>query len=88
MKGKVKGYHQNVGKVLSEGNVYNFHINCVQGGIKNGEDFEFELDEHGGVKVIYGNGAEKPSVVKVKKESRKKKSSPHTWAKTFLTEEK
>ncbi|SVD37170.1 uncharacterized protein METZ01_LOCUS390024, partial [marine metagenome] len=28
MKGKVKGYHQNVGQVLSEGNVYNFHINC------------------------------------------------------------
>ena len=86
MKGKVKGYHQNVGQVLSEGNVYNFHINCVQGGIKNGEDFEFELDEHGGVKVIYGNGAEKPPVLKLKKE--KKKSSPHTWAKTFLTEEK
>ena len=86
MKGKIAAYHQNVGQVLSEGNVYNFHINCVQGGIKNGEDFEFELDEHGGVKVIYGNGAEKPSVLKVKKE--KKKSSPHTWAKTFLTEEK
>ena len=86
MKGKVVSYHQNVGKVLSEGNVYNFHINCVQGGIKNGEDFEFELDEHGGVKVIYGNGAEKPSVLKLKRE--KKKSSPHTWAKTFLTEEK
>ena len=67
-------------------NVYNFHINCVKGGIKNGDDFEFELDEHGGVKVIYGNGAEKPSVLKLKRE--KKKTSPHTWAKTFLTEEK
>ncbi|HIG32625.1 MAG TPA: hypothetical protein EYQ09_04200 [Flavobacteriales bacterium] len=86
MKGKVQAYSQNVGQVLSEGNVYNFHINCVQGGIKNEQEFEFELDEHGVVKVIYGNGAEKPSVQKVKKE--KKKSSPHTWAKTFLTEEK
>ena len=86
MKGKVQAYSQNVGQVLSEGNVYNFHINCVQGGIKNEQEFEFELDEHGGVKVIYGNGAEKPPVLKVKRE--KKKSSPHTWAKTFLTEEK
>ena len=44
MKGKVVGYQQNVGQVLSEGNVYNFHINCVQGAISNNQDFEFELD--------------------------------------------
>ena len=84
MKGKVVGISQNVGQVLTEGNVYNFHINCVQGAITNNQDFEFELDEHGSVRVIYGNGAEKPSVIKVKKE--KKKES--TGTKTFLTEEK
>jgi len=60
MKGKIAAYHQNVGQVLSEGNVYNFHIRCVQGAIINNQEFEFELDEHGKVKVIYGNGAEKP----------------------------
>ena len=68
MKGKIAAYHQNMGQVLSEGNVYNFHINCVQGSIKNHQEFDFELDEHGKVKVIYGNGAEGPSVQKVTKE--------------------
>ena len=81
MKGKIAAYHQNVGQILSEGNVYNFHINCVQGGIKNHKEFDFELDEHGKVKVIYGNGAEGPSVQKVTKEEE------DTEEKTFLTEE-
>ena len=80
-KGKIAAYHQNVGQILSEGNIYNFHINQVQGGIKNHQDFEFELDEAGKVKVIYGNGAEGPSVQKVKKEKK------DTEEKTFLTEE-
>ncbi len=82
MKGKIAAYHQNVGQVLSEGNVYNFNIKCVQGGIKNHQEFEFELDEHGKVKVIYGNGSEKPSVPKMKKEKKQ-----DTEEKTFLTEE-
>ena len=82
MKGKIAAYHQNVGQVLSEGNVYNFHIKCVQGAIANHQEFEFELDEHGKVKVIYGNGAEKPSVPKMKKEKKQDKKE-----KTFLTEE-
>ena len=43
MKGKIAAYHQNVGQVLSEGNVYNFHIKCVQGAIANNQEFEFEL---------------------------------------------
>ena len=84
MKGKVVGYQQNVGQVLAEGNVYNFHINCVQGAISNNQDFEFELDEHGGVRVIYGNGAEKPSIFKKVKKEKKKEDT----GKTFLTEEK
>ncbi len=82
MKGKIAAYHQNVGQVLSEGNVYNFHIRCVQGAIANNQEFEFELDEHGKVKVIYGNGAETPSVPKMKKEKKQDKKE-----KTFLTEE-
>jgi hypothetical protein len=82
MKGKIAAYHQNVGQVLSEGNVYNFNIKCVQGAIKNHQEFEFELDEHGKVKVIYGNGVEKPSVPKMKKEKKQ-----DTEEKTFLTEE-
>ena len=79
MKGKVVGYQQNVGQVLSEGNVYNFHINCVQGAISNNQDFEFELDEHGGVRVIYGNGSEKPIVGKIKKEKKKEHKGKTFW---------
>ena len=81
MKGKVSGYHQNVGQILSEGNIYNFHIDLVQGGIKNEQDFEFELDEHGKVKVIYGNGAEGPS------DHVADENTEDTEEKTFLTEE-
>ena len=81
MKGKVVAYHQNVGHILNEGNIYHFHINQVQGRIKNEQEFEFELGENGKVKVIYGNGAESPSVQKVTKEKK------DTKEKTFLTEE-
>ena len=82
MRGKIAAYHQNMGQVLSEGNVYNFHIRCVQGTIANHQELEFELDENGKVKIIYGNGAEKPSVPKMKKEKKQNKEE-----KTFLTEE-
>ena len=81
MKGKIAAYHQNVGQILSEGNVYNFHINQVQGGIKNHQEFEFELDEHGKVKVIYGNGAEGPS------DHVADENTEDTEEKTILTEE-
>ena len=83
MKGTVKGYHQNMGQVLSEGNVYNFHINCVQGHIKNEQEFEFELGESGKVKVIYGNGAEGPSDHVADENTE----DTDTEEKTFLTEE-
>ena len=37
-KGKIGGFHLNTGQVLSEGNIYNFHINNVQGGIQNQQE--------------------------------------------------
>lgn len=84
-KGKIGGFHLNTGQVLSEGNVYNFHINNVQGGIQNQQEIEFELDDEGNVKVIFGTGAQKPTKapVKPKKENISKKSTQ-----VFLTEEK
>ena len=82
MKGKIAAYHSEVGQVLSEGNVYNFHLNIVQGQIQNGQEIEFEVNDHGKLKVIYGNGAELPSVPKIKKERKKENTE-----KLFLTEE-
>ena len=81
MKGKIAAYHQNVGQILSEGNVYNFNIKLVQGSIKNHKEFDFELDEAGKVKVIYGNGAEGPS------DHVADENTEDTEEKTFLTEE-
>ena len=40
----------------------NFNINIVDGGLKNCQEIEFELDETGDrIKVIYGTGATKPT---------------------------
>jgi len=80
-KGKVGGLHGNVGQILSEGNVYNFHIKNVEGGIFNGKEIDFELDEYGNVKVIFGDGKPK------KKSSKKvKKETINIDTKEFLTE--
>jgi len=83
MKGKIAAYHSGSGQVLSEGHAYNFHINIVQGQITNGTEVEFEVNENGKLKVIYGNGAEPQRVPKIKKERKK----PKTVGKMFLTEE-
>ena len=83
-KGKIGGFHSGTGQVLSEGNVYNFNVNIVQGSITNQEEIEFELDENGKIKVIYGKGAEKPQPI-IKK---KKQESKNTPSKILLTEEK
>ena len=83
-KGKIGGFHLNTGQVLSEGNIYNFHFNNVQGGIQNQQEIEFELDDEGNVKVIFGTGAQKPTKAPVKKESSSEKKNP----KVLLTEEK
>lgn len=82
MKGKIAAYHSEVGQVLSEGNIYNFHINIVQGQIKDGQEIEFEVNEHGKLKVIYGSNVDLPSVPKIKKERKKQPKE-----KLFLTEE-
>lgn len=83
-KGKIAAFHNTTGQVLSEGNVYNFNVNIVQGIIQNQTEIEFELDSNGNVKVIYGDGAEKPQP-KIKK---KKQESKNTSSKILLTEEK
>ena len=83
-RGKIGGYHRNVGQVLSEGNVYNFHINNVEGGISNGKEIDFELDRNGNVKIIFGDGKpKKTSPKKIKKETLNNKDT-----KELLTEEK
>ena len=96
-KGKIGGMFGETGQILSEGNVYNFNINVVEGMIGNGESVEFELDGSR-VKVIYGVGAKKvsapvePTPVKVepkvepaKKENLSKRIVDN---RDFLTEEK
>ena len=79
-RGKIGGFHGNVGQVLHEGNVYNFHINNVQGGIRNGKEIDFEFDENGNVKVIFGDGKPKKKSPKIKKET------VNIDTKEFLTE--
>ena len=81
-KGKIGGLHNTTGQVLSEGNVYNLNINIVQGSIENQNEIEFELDDNGNVKVIYGVGAVKPQPKRKKQESKNKSN------KILLTEEK
>jgi hypothetical protein len=81
-KGKIAAFHDRTGQVLSEGNVYNFNVNIVQGVIQNQAEIEFELDENGNIKVIYGKRVEKPQPKKKKQESKS------TSSKILLTEEK
>ena len=89
LKGKIGGFHGNVGQVLSEGNVYNFHINNVQGSISNQQEIEFELDDEGNVKIIFGTGANKPTKKPVVEPTKQKETtSAKLRKKVFLTEEK
>lgn len=82
-KGKIGGFSGNVGQVLHEGNVYHFHIKNVEGGIFNGKEIDFEWDQNGNVKVIFGDG--KP---KKKSPKRIKKETTNIDTKQLLTEEK
>tara|TARA_B100001245_G_C22845969_1_gene406617 strand:+ start:158 stop:409 length:252 start_codon:yes stop_codon:yes gene_type:complete len=81
-KGKIGGFAGSSGQILSEGNVYNFHLNNVQGGISNGKEIDFELDELGNVKIIFGDGKPKKKSPKIKKETT------NIDTKELLTEEK
>ena len=74
-KGQIGGLHGNTGQILSEGNVYNFNVNIVDGGIKNRQEIEFELNDDGSVKVIYGIGATKPTKAPVSKQKQNKKEN-------------
>ena len=85
-KGKIGGFHLRTGQVLSEGNTYNFNISSVQGSIENQQEIEFELDNEGNVKVIFGKGAKKPT--KAPRPSKKESSSTKKNTQVFLTEEK
>ena len=89
-KGKIGGLHGNTGQILSEGNVYNFNVNVVDGVLKNHQEIEFELDETGDrIKVIYGTGATKPTKAPVPKQKiKQKENTVKADNRDFLTEEK
>jgi len=59
--GKVGGLHGGMGQLVSEGNYYYFEMDSVEGFIQNGQEVTFELASNGSVKVIYGDGAKKPT---------------------------
>ena len=88
-KGKIGGLHGNTGQILSEGNVYNFNVNVVDGVLKNHQEIEFELNDDGSVKVIYGTGATKPTKAPVPKQKiKQKENTVKADNRDFLTEEK
>lgn len=78
-KGIIGGLHMNTGQVISEGNVYNFNIANVQGTVVNQQEIDFELDDNGNVKVIFGKGvapAPKPAVPEAAPTPKPKSSRP------------
>mgnify|MGYP005633064911 CR=1 FL=1 len=92
-KGIIGGLYGNTGQVLSEGNIYNFNVEIVDGGIRNQQEIEFELSPEGSVKVIYGTGATKPTKAPAPKQKQKQKENISSPSKLvgkniLLTEEK
>ena len=79
-KGKVVALYGENGQVMCESQVYNFNTMVVEGGIRNQQEVEFEL-ENGKIKIIFGTGSNKPT----KKENSSAKLKD---TKVFLTEEK
>lgn len=59
--GKVGGLHGGMGQLVSEGKYYYFEMDSVEGFVQNGQEVTFELASNGSVKVIYGDGAKKPT---------------------------
>jgi len=81
-KGTIASFHNNCGELVSEGVTYNFHIDIVEGGVALNKEVEFELDNGGYVKIVYGQGANKSQPVKKKQESKS------NTTKILLTEDK
>jgi len=84
-KGKVVALHGENGQVMCESQVYNFNTMVVEGGIRNQQEIEFEL-ENGKIKVIFGTGANKPTKAPAPKKENSSAKLKDT--KVFLTEEK
>ena len=95
-KGFIGGLHMDTGQVLSEGNIYNFNIANVQGTVQNQQEIDFELDDNGNVKVIFGKGAKRvapaPKLKSSKTKPKQKESGDTSNSvfdhRDFLTEEK
>ena len=87
-KGKIGGLHLNTGQILSEGNVYNFNVEVVDGGIQNQQEVEFELNPDGNVKIIYGTGANKPTNKPKPTKKKENTTSKLVDNRELLTEEK
>jgi len=85
-KGKVVALYGEHGQVMCEDQVYNFNTMVVEGGIRNQQEVEFEL-ENGKIKIIFGTGSNKPTKksAPTKKENSSEKLKD---TKVFLTEEK
>ena len=84
-KGKVVALYGENGQVMCESQVYNFNTMVVEGGIRNQQEIEFEL-ENGKIKVIFGTGANKPTKAPAPKKENSSAKLKDT--KVFLTEEK
>ena len=87
-KGKIVALYGEHGQVQCENKFYNFNTRIVEGGVRNQEEVEFELEVDGhNVKVIFGAGSNKPT--KKSAPTKKENSSAKLKdTKVFLTEEK
>ena len=88
-KGKVVALYGEHGQVMCEDNtVYNFNTMVVDGGIRNQQEVEFEL-QNGNIKIIFGTGSNKPTKKPAPTPTKKENSSAKLKdTKVFLTEEK
>jgi len=87
-KGKVVALYGENGQVMCENQVYNFNTMVVEGGVRNQQEVEFEL-ENGKIKIIFGTGANKPTKKPAPTPTKKENSSAKLKdTKVFLTEEK
>ncbi len=87
-KGKVVALYGENGQVMCESRVYNFNTMVVDGGIRNQQEVEFEL-ENGKIKIIFGTGSNKPTKKPAPAPTKKENSSAKLKdTKVFLTEEK